>query len=455
MAIINPANLYGGGQGILRDDFVNFAANQKAKRRAIDEASNQYFTKIVEGINTAGVRDVDQPYINQRLAGLQSKWLSNKDLIKKGGLPQQDFLKEISSIRQDIDRSKGRGELLLTIGKAQFDGKFKPREKDLPILQKIGLPINDPNSKREDGVTEYGLGDLSASAKPWTSRDEMQLAKTAIGNFKPTYDPSTPEVDMGSSGQVIVTERFKPEEIKAIGESAARLIKGNNSAESYYEDLLENPDSVKRATEALQKVYGANLPDGSPLVANDATKMAQGLMLDKAFSTIVQRPVVNKEEERKFKEKLQGQRLDAAMRRLKVSESGKAARLNKMMEGLQVDDVVGTAKARGIDFNMPGKGNVKLVPLEKLDPIEVEDILGKPNKYGEYPIAPYKSPQGNQFIIINPNNQVETESGVIDQNRVLNNTFIRTKGFLKAKYKKEVKTPEAASSLNATQRKRN
>lgn len=429
MAIINPANLYGGGQGILRDDFVNFAANQKAKRRAIDEASNQYFTKIVEGINTAGVRDVDQPYINQRLAGLQSKWLSNKDLIKKGGLPQQDFLKEISSIRQDIDRSKGRGELLLTIGKAQFDGKFKPREKDLPILQKIGLPINDPNSKREDGVTEYGLGDLSASAKPWTSRDEMQLAKTAIGNFKPTYDPSTPEVDMGSSGQVIVTERFKPEEIKAIGESAARLIKGNNSAESYYEDLLENPDSVKRATEALQKVYGANLPDGSPLVANDATKMAQGLMLDKAFSTIVQRPVVDKEEERKFKEKLQREKLANQKAIAIMKEAGKDRRA-KAYAQYNIENVYGTVSSVPTQtVNLPMGVTLKVKDITNLSLEDKEDLLGtQRTMLGTmgYKYTPIKY-NNRMYVAVDDNGRlIDKDMNVLDETQVLANTIKRT-----------------------------
>jgi hypothetical protein len=460
MALINPSNLYSGGQGILRDDFVNFVANQQAKRKAIDEASNQYFEKALREVNPAGVRTNDQPYINQRISELQTYWLQNKDAIKKGGLPQQEFLRMVNERKFDIDTSKYRSGVLDTLGKAKFAGTYNPREDDLKIIDVFNLPINDPRSKKQDG-TEYSLADFSASAKPLTTKDIVDFKKAAIGSFKPTYDKDTAQVRYGDSGKILVTKKFTPDAVKAIGEEAAALVTGNKRLKWHYEDLMNNsPTEVEKATKALQRVYGDKFPDGSNVLADTPFKMAQGLMINDALNTAVEEEEIDKEAANAFKKKLQDERIAATLKNLRIREAGRASRLKTIMDGVEMDDVIANAKEMGTEYPWEGKGNVTLVPVEQLDPVELEDILGKKDKYGQYPIKPYTT-SGRDYIVINQEGQVETPDGVILPERVKNNTFNRTKGFLKAKYKKEVKVPTGGSeekpgvpSLNATKRRK-
>jgi len=428
MAIVNPANLYGGGQGILRDDFVNFAANQKAKRRALDEASTQYFTKMMGDLNTEGARDVDKNYLSGQLNDLQNFWITNKSEIGKGGLAQIQFQKKINNFRQDVQTSKETKDDTRKLAELTLSKQMKPRLKDSHIVEKMNLPINDPNFRKPDG-SRWGLNDFSAFAKPWTSKDEFALTKAAIGNFKPTYDPNTPEIDMGSSGKIIVTKRFKPEDIKAIGEAAVGIIKGNDSAEAHYEDLLEDPNMVEKSTKALQQIYGANFPDGSPVVANTPIKMVQGLILDKAISTKLEEDVVDKEEERKFREKLQRERLAqqkalAIMREKNIN--ARAAERKKY----NIKDVYGTVSSAPTQtLNLPMGITLKGKDITDLSLEDKEDLFGtQRTMLGTmgYKYTPIKY-NNRMYVGVDANGRlVDKDMNVLDETQVLANTIKRT-----------------------------
>ena len=458
MALVNPANLYSGGQGILRDDYVNFIANQEAKKRAREDALNQYFTKLSEKLNTAGVRQQDlyDPNTGQGILKdieeWKKQWNANPEAVKRGGLGQQAYMAMYQQILNRINQSKQRAKTELELGKAKFEGKFSPRTSDLPVLEKIGKSIYDPTSYKEDGVSEYGIQDLSSAVGQYTPKDQMAFEKAAIGQYKPEYDPASKAIQMDDSGKILLTKKYKPEHILQIGQQAANLVKGDKKARYYYEDMLEVPDAVKTASDALSKVAGTKVIPQTP------EEMAAGLTMAKLANVEVKEEEKDVAAANRFKKQLQDERIAAALKRTKLVEAGKNARVKAMLGGVEIEDVISNAAKKGVKYPWEGKGEVTLVPLRKLDPLEVEDILGKKTEYG-YPIKPFNS-AGEDYIVINENGEVETPEGVINPDRVKNNTYNRTKGILKATYKKEVKNPEgtgakpATNLLNATKRRK-
>lgn len=443
MALINPSNLYSGGQGVLDSRYTNFIIQQEAKKRAQDEAATQYFTKLPEKINTAGVREQDKidpvtgSGILKDIADWQSMWMRDKDNIKRGGLPQQQYMSKFQDILSKIDKSKSRAKLELELGKAKFENKFSPRQKDFPILEKIGRSIYDPASYKDDGVSEYGLQDFSAAVGVMTPKDLMAFKRATFGQFKPEYDETEGSVRMGDSGKILVTKKYKPESIRSIGEQAAALTKADGKAQNYYEDLMTMPEEVEKATAALKRFVGPNeLPD-------TPEKMAKGLMMAEALGYKVEEEEKDVEADRRFRKKMQDERLAAQLKRLRISEAGKNARVKALMGGVEVDDVLGKAKAMAKTIKpMFSDAEFTVIPLNSLDEIEKQDILGKKDNYGSYEISPYMA-EGESYLIMDADGNIKGQNAVISPERVLNNTYNRTKGKLKAEYKKEIK-PEPA-----------
>lgn len=461
MALINPSNLYSGGQGILDSNrYVNFIANHEAKKQAQEEASTQYFAKLPEKLNLAGVRKQDllDPEtgrgITKEIEDWQTEWMRNKELIKKGGLPQQQYMAKFQQIANNIQKSKDRAKFELELGKSKFEGKFSPRQKDMGIITAIGKSIYDPNSYKPDGVSEYGFQDLSAAVGTMQPKDLLTFKKAAIGANKPEYDAAAGGIRMGDSGKILVTKRYKPETIKSIGEQAAALASTSGKAQNYFEDLMEIPEEVEKATKALQQFVGPNeLPD-------TPAKMAKGIMMAEALAYKAEEEEKDVEAERRFRKQMQDERLAAALRNLKLREAGKNARLKTMMEGEEIDDVLGKAKAMA--SNVPAGifgEEMTIIPLDNMDEIEKQDMLGKKDRYGNYEMKPFTA--GNStYLKLDSNGNVLAENGVISQQRVLNNTFNRTKGLKKSLYKKEVVLPgqtnatKKANTLNATNRRK-
>lgn len=461
MALINPSNLYSGGQGILDSNrYVNFIANQEAKKNAIEEASTQYFAKLPEKLNTAGLRqqDLNDPEtgrgINKDIEEWENYWMRNKELIKKGGLPQQEYMAKYRQILGNIDKAKNRAKLELEIGKSKFEGKFSPRERDVPVLTAIGYSIYDPRSYKKDGVTDYGFQDLSSAVGTMQPKDLLTFKKAAIGANKPEYDEAAGSIRMGDSGKILVTKKYKPETIKSIGEQAAALAATSGKAQNYFEDLMAIPEEVEKATKALQQFVGPNeLPD-------TPAKMAKGIMMAEALAYKVEEEEKDVEAERRFKKQMQDDRLAAALKRLKISESGKNARVKALKEGVEVDDVLRKAKgyAMEVDFG-PFAPKQTIIPLDSLDEIEKQDILGKKNpNTDQYEIIPFTA-GGKQYLKLD-GDKVIGQNSVVSPDRVLNNTYNRTKGTLKAEYKKEVVLPgqtnatQKSNTLNATNRRK-
>jgi hypothetical protein len=444
VALQNPSNLYSGGQGILRDDVVGFIANQEAKKRAKEDALNQYFTKLPEKLNMAGVRlqDLEDPNGNGGIYKDIEDWKSG---WRPGMTPQeqQEHLMKYQKIKFKTEQSKARGRKMLRIRQMQLEGKFYPRDTDIKILDQMDKSIYDPESYKDDGVSEFDERDLSSAVGAYTPQDQLTFERAAIGQAKPEYDPKSKGVRMDASGKILLKKKYKPENIYAAGEQAANLLTRNKKAQYYYEDLLDNPDAVKTASDMLSKVAGVNV------LAETPQQMAAGLMMAKLSGVEIEDEEKDVDAANRFKKQLQDERIEAQLKRTREIEAGKNKRTKMLLDGVEIRDVLGIASKYKFKYKIPtwqqgkafpfGVEETDLIPLENVDAVEKDDILGKADNYGRRPVSPIEI-EGKEYLRVTPDGRYFGDNNQeIAPERVINATFNRTKGEVKARYKKEIK----------------
>jgi len=275
MAINNPENLYTGGSVVFDSTpEVNLYAQLQAKKQAKEEALNQYFHKLADGINTAGIDRVhlggtpgQTPGIIDEINAWKSDWFANKNEIAKGGAAAMENQKKYEGILRKVDAAKARTKQLLEIGKAKFEGKYDPDEDDLPILEKMGKSIYDPTSYKEDGVSEYSIADLSPNVPEYDPNKGFDAATKGLKAGR-LYDEKNGRRDPVTGLEWInFTEKFDPSQVKNIGKNIATEFESNKSAKKYWRKQYESttPEELAELNAVFKKHYAQapiKLPNG-------------------------------------------------------------------------------------------------------------------------------------------------------------------------------------------------
>lgn len=333
MALNNPSTLY-SNENVLFDNkpYVDAYLRREAKKKAVDDAANNFFSRLPDKINAAGVRQQDlinpenpNQGIMPEIQGLRKFWQENKYEIKKGGAAQQEYMNLNQRVLRKIDQSKQRAKTSLDIGKAKFEGKFSPRENDLPVIEKINASIYSPSGYKEDGVTEYGVQDLSPSIPRFDASKQKQFASVAFGTAKPVYDESGARVD-NVTGEVFIPKKYDEQSVKTIAENAAKAVQGDLSAKYHYEDLLEDPTFVANANKVFQQAYGANE------VVDTPEKAAAADYLMKAQASAGEEKVKDVNYAQKLKMQMQDRGFNNALAKLKKSDEYIRGRMQKQQE---------------------------------------------------------------------------------------------------------------------------
>lgn len=266
MAIQNDPRMYSAGAVQFDSSpsvnmYAQLMAKRDAQKRAKDEALNQYFDKELRDLSPTGVRDVHKPGIMADIGAAQQYWYDNKDKIMKGGAERVEFQRKIQNTSHTIQKAKDRDKFLLELGKAKYEGKYDPDEDDLNVLDKVGRSVYDKESYKDDGVSDYGWGDLPSQAaqfdvdkqnKFWATVDKGIDAGKKYDYTKQYKNPQT--------GQVIVpfTEINTAAQIKGKADRAKQLALSDPSAKKHYKQLsnLDNSELWEKYNTAFQSVYG-------------------------------------------------------------------------------------------------------------------------------------------------------------------------------------------------------
>ena len=301
MAVSVPREIYTlGAVQFNTQPLAQLQAQLMAKKAAKEEALNKYYSDLQGKINLAGVRtqDLQGPLggITQDVENWKQEWLKNKNEIAKGGLAQQQHLSKFQDILRKIDQSKNRAKTELELGKMKVEGKYDPDDDDLRVQQNIGYSIYDPRSYKKDGVTEFGIGDLSPSVPAFDAARQnqffsfVQKGKELGEVADTTREPIKEKVGGKETGWVIVPvkKEYSRDQIIRIANDAAELVKSidpNNptkaadvSARKYYSKVLNNPQGEEfvRLKTAYDKYFGGIMDTPEEVAKAAAAIKAEG-----------------------------------------------------------------------------------------------------------------------------------------------------------------------------------
>lgn len=276
MALINPSNLYSAGQVVFDSTpYMRVALQREARKQALDDTLYKYYSELPNKINPAGVRTIDQDGLNNRLQGIRDFWGQNSKEVVKGGAKKQELDAMFQDAKQYIQQSKDTGLFQTKTGADYFKGKHRPRARDLEIMAAIERPIDDPTHYKNPDIKQpYSYNDFSIAAPDFDANRQQSFDKALLGKTEPQILPGDkPRYDTDTF-EVIYNKKYRPEDVFNIAEKAAENIKGDISAYNFYEDQLDNPDAVKKASEALSKMAGVQV------IAETPEQMAAGLKAD-------------------------------------------------------------------------------------------------------------------------------------------------------------------------------
>lgn len=414
MPVRIPAGLYSAGGFKVDVSPLERVINQRqAEKKAAKEAAMKYFTSLKDKINTVGVRTTDLE------GGLQDKinnWVNqgsaNIDKISKGGQGYSDFVKGYQGILTDIEKSKNRGKFETELGKAAFEGKYDPDADDLQVLSKVGKSIYDPQSYKEDGVSEYTYGDIPSAVPAFDPGKQSQFFTAAFGKAKPTYREDKARRD-DITDTIFVPKEYTDDDVKSIAENTLNVYYGDKSAQKHYKNQLSNESWMKGANEAFKSVYGDTNPDGSENIINTPEKAAQAdaIMRAKLSGEEVEVKDIQKaqqfknkmlEKRQKFQQQLQDKRQAAITARAKIKQPPQTIGEYYDADSVTVKDNKGQ--------------DVKIISIDKIYSPDYDKIT---KGYGGNIIDPIKDKKGNEYFIIRPDGSWEGKNGTIDKKRVL------------------------------------
>lgn len=426
--LVNPGTLYSGGNVRLDSTpYLRIAFAQQARKQALQEASNQYFSRLPDKLNTAGVRTQDLENDNggilKDLGDIKDYWFQNKDEISKGGMAQQKYFQQIEKAKQNIQQSKDRAKLQLTIGKeALKPNGWKPREEDHAVLEAMDRPINDPTSKKHDGVSDYGINDLSLAAAPYTDVVQLKHNKAIEGGIVPDRIPTDQGVLDPTALKVTYNYGYTPEKVDAIAKNAIADVQSNQTMKYHYEDMLNDPTLVETASKALQAEYDKQHNDGQKVVVDTPEEMAAGLAYDKYSKLTIPKTFTDKKsiedfqlmkQQRQFKHQEKMAYLNDRL----IRGRAKDGLVNADEVGFPTDEIAG---AYGQDiplYSQSGKelGTKKVVYADKVPTAMMRTI--NPTDYNKniYPVKPLPIKQADGSIKMgyyyNEDGSLEGEGG--------------------------------------------
>lgn len=249
MAIQIPETLYTGGN--VRFDsspstnlFLRLQQQRQAQETAKKEALNQYFTDAIKQVNPAGIREVHLRGPQGGILDDIEKWkqwsIQNKNEIAKGGAARMESDMMVSEIARKIQQAKKRDQTFLEIGRSQFEGKFDPDEDDLKIVDKMSRSIYDPESYKQDRVSEYGYSDLSPNLPQYDPLKGFESFTKGMKTGK-TFDEGKGRRDPQTGLEWIpYTEKFAEPQIKQIALNAAGEYESNRVAKKYWDNQFKS-----------------------------------------------------------------------------------------------------------------------------------------------------------------------------------------------------------------------
>lgn len=260
----NPSNLYSGGQGILRDNVVDYVTALENKKRAKDEALDKYYQNLPNTINEKGMMEKDIPGLHQKLNEINQYWLDNKDKIKKGNTPENfNHNKLWREARQGANMSISSAP----IHKKIADYKANPKKANMfkgPDREQMILDAN-----RSVWEPEYKPLDLTKF--DYIPPLDITKHNQQLSRFKP--DPQSPVYEDIPGDKLnrteVINKKLSENDLFGLTMLSHSQVNEDPSFSKHLENYLQkNPQEAVKLNELFTKNYGRPInPDSEGDIA--------------------------------------------------------------------------------------------------------------------------------------------------------------------------------------------
>lgn len=298
MALINPSNLYSGGQSNWDSTpFVKFALQREAQQKAKDEALDKYFAEKNAKLTSTGMREYEIAPLSQVKNQLQDYWLKNRDNIhnisKDNGKAWGEYNKLFNTAQSIIDNSKAAAKITDEAAKLKANHPElvdRMDENTLAGLDQHSQPIyivengqirENPKFKPFDfnniaynpkGYNAKQMADLFEEKKKFTPPDQVKE------DILPTNDPYV--------NKVVTTFGYNVDKLKKIGEESRQEFKADRDLSWTFNkghDLIKTPfnqwkqdhvDKFNALNDEYKKIYKKDILSPEDLyVAENITSL--------------------------------------------------------------------------------------------------------------------------------------------------------------------------------------
>jgi hypothetical protein len=259
---ISPAAYSGGAvvfphQGV--SPYTRYAMQMQMHQSAKSQALNQYYDKLQNSINPAGVRDVDLEGWNKKADDWQRFGIENREMLVNpradGGKAMARFQSMHRDLLGDIQKSKQAAQKELALGKIYADPKKAQMatHNDLDLAHKLSSPIYDKDHYKEDGVTPHDLSEFSFNAPAYDTNKHLKVASEITRGMRQSagkvsgIDPI--------SGLGVIPVKHSIDNLRTMAERMGGIYDSDRSVQGYYDNQTPTPERIDELNKAYRTIY--------------------------------------------------------------------------------------------------------------------------------------------------------------------------------------------------------
>jgi hypothetical protein len=233
--------------------------HQQAKQQAL----SQYYDKLQNNINPAGVRSQDLDGWNQKADAWQQFGIEHRDALVNprldGGRAMNQFQAMHRDLLSDTQKSKQAAGKELALQKIYSNPNAASRatKQDLNLAHSISSSIYDPQHYKADGVTPYDLTDFSFNAPPYDINKQRAVSSIITRGLKPdrTYGRAGGVDPQTRLTVVPFQEKHSNQNLQTISERMGQVYDSDKSVQGHYDNEILDPQRFDQLNQAYKSVY--------------------------------------------------------------------------------------------------------------------------------------------------------------------------------------------------------
>jgi len=269
------------GAVVFNPHYDNMARQMQMHQLAKDQALGQYYSKLENSINPAGVRQQDMDGWQKKLQDWQAFAIENRQALINPNLDRGQAMRRFGAMHQDllgdIQKSKAAAATERAVQPLFLDPKRRAltTNKDLEYGHRLSASIYDPQHYKDDGVTPIAPEDFSFNAAPYDVNKQRTTNIELTRGLKQEKTYGKGKVNEAElKDYVPFTLKHSPQNLRVIGDRMASLYGSGDHGDKSIQQYYDNFPVDAAAHEQLDKAYRSVYPEDKDGIGTDPKKLA-------------------------------------------------------------------------------------------------------------------------------------------------------------------------------------